>query len=138
MEDLRIKITKVPTWIATINMGCQIGYTVKQHSIDEIHQFITEIQFEIGNSLNVKLSAKVTPCFIVFMGQEEPSVSIEFIQYPKFQYAIEDLKKAVEQFAEKLIQKAQQNRIVIVFQEETLMLEINNEINPKIKIQNEK
>lgn len=134
MSELKINSIEVATWYATITMGCQIGYTDNKLSIDAIHQIITDIQFEIDQSLNVKLSAKVTPCSIVFMGQVESSVSIEFIQYPKFQYPVKSLKKAVLLFAEKLIIKAQQNRIVIVFQKKTLMLEINNEIDPKIKV----
>jgi len=135
MEKELIKATSVSTWKAAITMGCQIGYSNKQHSIKQIHQIITAIQLEIDKLLNIKLSAKVTPCSIVFMGQEESSVSIEFIQYPKFQYAVNDLEKAVKQFAEKLIIEAQQNRIVIVFTDKTVMMEITDQINPKIKIE---
>lgn len=132
MNNVGIAETRVPTWQATITMGRNRGYSNKLISIEEITEIITKIQLEITKQLDVKLSAKLTECTIVFSGQNEPSVTIDFIQYPKFQYKETKLKEAVIQFTKQLMNLCCQNRMVVVFQDETIMFEKSIEIDPKI------
>ena len=46
----------------------------------------------------------------------------------------EILKKAIMSLTEILMQKLEQNRVVIVFSDETIMVENNTEIDPTIKL----
>ncbi|WP_016990237.1 hypothetical protein [Flavobacterium sp. ACAM 123] len=87
-------------------------------------------QEQIKKEFDVALSTKLTLCEIVFLGQEEPSVSLDFIQYPKFPTEEVLLKKAIIQLVKLLMENLDQNRTVIVFQEETICLE---KIDPKIQ-----
>lgn len=80
------------------------------------------------------LSAKVSLCEIICLGQEEPSATIEFIQYPKFIYEEELLKASIIFFTERVQQALEQNRTVIVFDDETIMLEKTNNIDPNINL----
>ena len=88
----------------------------------------------IKEKYNVLLSVKIRQCEIVFLGQEELSVELEFIQYPKFLQEEKELKKAIISLTEILMLKLEQNRVVIVFKDDTIMLEQNENINPDIEI----
>lgn len=102
-NHIEIIETRVPTWEATITMGLNRGYSNELISMEEITNTITKIQLEIAEKLDIKLSAKLTECTMVFAGQNEPSITINFIQYPKFQYKESELKKAVIQFTKQLL-----------------------------------
>lgn len=91
-------------------------------------------QIEIKNKFEVVLSAKLRECQILCLGQEEASIELEFIQYPKFQKDEEILKKGILLLTEILTNKFEQNRVVIVFSDETIMLEQNIQIDPAIKL----
>ncbi|MDA3907020.1 MAG: hypothetical protein PF484_13190 [Bacteroidales bacterium] len=123
----------MPTWKASITIGRNTGYTDIQISVDSIIEAISEIQKEIANTKNIKLSVKLTECIIVLVGQNEPSVTIDFIQYPKFPYSESELKESITLFAKRLMDVLSQNRIVVVFPDETIMLEQNDGIYPRIK-----
>ena len=70
----------------------------------------------------------------MFLGQEEPSIELTFIQYPKFQKEEKELKKAIIDLIEGMMIKLAQNRVVIVFTDETIMLEKSDKIDPNIKL----
>lgn len=130
---INVNTVTAPTWKASVTMGRNIGYSNELILIDEITETIAIVQQEIANQLKVKLSAKLTQCIIVFAGQKEHSVTLDFIQYPKFLYEESKLKEAVLQFTMKLMVRFNQNRIVVVFLDETIMLEQSDTIDPKIK-----
>lgn len=56
-------------------------------------QELLNAQIEIGEKYEVVLTAKVRECDILRLGQEEPLIELDFIQYAKFQKNIELLKK---------------------------------------------
>ena len=70
----------------------------------------------------------------MFLGQDEPSVTLSFINYPKFPVKEDAFKKGVSFIAEELIRELKQNRTVIVFNNETLMLEKSDEIDKNIDL----
>ena len=78
------------------------------------------------------MSASVTPCEIVLSGQVEPHLKLEFINYPKFPMPEADFKKEIELLTVFLMQKLKQNRVVIVYHNETKMYEQNKNIDPRI------
>jgi hypothetical protein len=91
-------------------------------------------QREIYEEFNIGLSAKISSCEILFLGQEEPSIELQFIQYPKFLHEEFLLKKAIVKLTELMMIELEQNRVVIVFTDEIIMLEQSNEIDPNIQL----
>ena len=75
---------------------------------------------------------KLTACEILFLGQEEPSLTLSIIQYPKFPQPETILKEAFTKLITKLMIDLEQNRIVVQFPDETIMLEQTDAIDHKI------
>lgn len=122
------------TFKAQVTFGLHKGYSNELINIDSFKQELLNSQIEIKDKFKVVLSIKLRQCEILCLGQEEPSIELEFIQYPKFQKDEEILKKAILSLTEILMLKMEQNRVVIVFSDETIMLEQNKQIDPTIKI----
>ncbi len=122
------------TFRATITIGLFKGYTQEVISWNILKNEITSIQNKIKTKFDIVLSAKLYACEIICLGQEEPSVSIEFIQYPKFITEEKLLKNAIIEFTEEIQNALEQNRVVIVFEDETIMIEKTSAIDPKIKM----
>ena len=121
------------TFTAHFTLGLYSGYSDKVISIDSLKTILTEGQERVREESNIFLSAKLSFCHIVFLGQDEPSVEIQFIQYPKFPADENQLKAAINDLAIYMLEKLEQNRTVIVFSDETIMIEQTSEIDPKIK-----
>ncbi len=125
---------KCKTFSAQITIGLVRGYTKKSISVPEFKKALLKAQENINIQYKIKLSAKLTRCEILFLGQEEPSVDLQFIQYPKFPQEESALKKAIMHLTEQLMEALDQNRVVIVFSDETIMLEQTGAIDPKIQL----
>ena len=124
----------IKTFTATATIGLYKAYSNELISIIDFKKILYKAQEQIKKEFDVALSTKLTLCEIVFLGQEEPSVSLDFIQYPKFPTEEVLLKKAIIQLVKLLMENLDQNRTVIVFQEETICLEKSKGIDPEIKI----
>lgn len=129
-----MNIVTCKTFRANITVGLHKGYTNDLISWQIFKNEITKVQQLVKDKFNIVLSAKIYQCEIVCLGQEEPSATIEFIQYPKFQIEEEKLKNAILYFTEQLQTILEQNRVVIVFNDETIMLEKSSNIDPAIKL----
>jgi hypothetical protein len=66
------------------------------------------------------------------LGEEEPSMELQFIQYPKFPHEEAELKKELIIRTELMMIELEQKRVVIVFTDETIMLEQSDSIDPNI------
>lgn len=122
------------TFTAQATIGLYKGYTSELITLKEFKTALLSVQKMVDNELEIKLSTKITLCEIVFLGQEEQSVTLDFIQYPKFPIEEEKLKQAILFLVEKLMLTLQQNRVTIIFLTETIMLEQCNEIDPRVKL----
>ena len=122
------------TFTAQITIGMMKGYSTELIKLNILREELLNAQRIITQKHNVVLSTKIRHCEIVFLGQEEQSIEREFIQYPKFLQAEKDLKKAIIMLAEILMLKLEQNRVVIVFKDDTIMLEQSGKIDPDIII----
>jgi len=129
-----MKKTIYKTFIAQITIGLYKEYSKERFSLVEFKKALDFAQRKIKSEYNIALSVKVTLCEIVFLGQEEPSVNLQFIQYPKFPQEVSVLKKAIVKLTELLMLKMKQNRVVIVFTDETIMLEQSDAIDPNITL----
>ena len=128
-----MNIKKCATITASAVIGLNRGYTNQTISTNELKNAVQKIQIELRDKRDLYLSVKITACEILFLGQDEPSVTLDFIQYPKFQYKEEKWKEAVLFFIEKIIDELEQNRTVIIFPDTTFMLEKSENIDPKIE-----
>ncbi|WP_295333017.1 hypothetical protein [Flavobacterium sp.] len=122
------------TFTAVATLGLLKGYTSQPISLSNFKKELQIGQKAVLDTTGVALITKVTPCEIVFLGQEEPSVTLEWIQYPKFSTDEVLLKKAIIHLVELLMAALEQNRTVIVFADETICLEKSGAIDPRIKL----
>ena len=110
---------------ATVTVGLEYGYDKLEINKSEIIGFIQEYQNKLIEEKRIHLSCSVTECSIVLSGQFEPHLKLGFINYPKFPLEHDILKTEIEELTEKLMEEFHQNRIVIEYLDETVMLEIN-------------
>lgn len=125
------------TFTAVATLGLLRGYTNQPISLSDFKKELQIGQKTVVDTTGVALSTQLTPCEIVFLGQEEPSVTLEWIQYPKFPTDEVLLKKAIIYLVELLMAALEQNRTVIVFADETICLEKSAAIDPRIKLNSE-
>jgi hypothetical protein len=129
-----MKIIKNKTFTANAVIGLVRGYSQKKISIVEFKKVLLSAQQKIREQHEIGLSIKLSSTEIIFLGQEEPSIDLQIIQYPKFPQTEEVLKKVFLELIEILMLELEQNRVVIVFTEETIMLEQSEAIDPNIQI----
>jgi len=121
-----------PTFIATVTIGMQLGYSKQFYQKSQFIRILQEFQQQQITERKVYLSACVSECEIIMSGQVEPHLKLDFINYPKFPLEEKQFKNEVELLSIHLMNELNQNRIVIVFHNETKMFEKNKEIDPRI------
>ena len=127
-----MKITTVPTFTAEISIGLQKGYSNDLFSKEELIKVLQTYQKKLIKEKEIYLSANISECEIVLSGQIEPHLKLNFINYPKFPLDEVTFKKEVELLTKYLMNELSQNRIVIIYHNETKMIEYNEQIDPRI------
>ncbi|WP_367772502.1 hypothetical protein AB3G33_02980 [Flavobacterium sp. WC2421] len=127
-----MKTKAIKTFTAVITLGLEIGYSKELYKKGFFIQTLQEYQRHRIDEASIYLSASITECIIVLSGQEEKHIRLEFINYPKFPLEVEVFKNEIIKLGSHLLKKLQQNRSVIVFTDETIMLEIDEAIDPRI------
>lgn len=125
--------TSINTFTATITLGLDIGYSNEQYDKKHLINELQKYQKKRIDEANIYLSASISECHIVLSGQNEKHIKLEFINYPKFPMDVEVFKKEIVKLGSHLLNKLQQNRTVIIFPDETIMLEVDKGIDPRIK-----
>ena len=128
-----MKFLKIKTFTATAVIGLLKGYSSEAITLTEFKSVLLGAQKEIFKKYCIGLSIKLSTTEILFLGQNEPSIDLQIIQYPKFPQTEETLKKAFIQLIEIMMQELEQNRVVIVFSDETIMMERTDSIDPNIQ-----
>ena len=126
--------TSVEPFRAKVTFGLNKGYTAEVINRDD---FIKKIQIYQDNLIRedkIYLSVSISETSIVLNGQNEPHLILNFINYPKFPLDPIVLKIQIQKLIEKMMILFEQNRVVIEFIDETVMLEYSSDIDPKIKI----
>lgn len=123
------------TFTASITIGLKRMYSKINITELEFKKALLDAQKKIKKEYKIELSAKVSSCEILFLGQDEPSTELEFIQYPKFPQKESALKNVIVELTKIMMLKLEQNRVVIVFTDETIMLEQSDAIDPTIQLQ---
>ncbi len=127
------KISTKP-FSATINIGLENGYEKTPIDKSEIIKHIQTYQDILIKEKGLYLSCSISHCDIVLSGQIEPHLKIGFIDYPKFHIKHDVLKREIENLTKGLMSAFNQNRVVIEFDDETVMFEESIEVDDRIKI----
>lgn len=122
----------VDSYSGTITVGLQKGYSDSLISKHDFVDCLREYQKSRASGSQVYLSASVTECDIVLNDQVEPHLKLEFINYPKFPLSYSVFKQEVIDCGVYLMEMMEQNRIVIVFTDETIMLEKSEQVDPRV------
>ncbi|MDC1227075.1 hypothetical protein N8013_05430 [Algibacter sp.] len=128
-----MNIIRTESLQATITIGLELGYTKEVYSKDLLIKELQAYQQKRIDAAGIYLSASVSECSIVLSGQKEPHLKLEFINYPKFPLTTKVFKKEIVDLGAYLLDKMQQNRTVVVFTDETIMLELDEAIDTRIK-----
>lgn len=128
-----MKTKSIKTFTAIITLGLEIGYSKEHYNKQYLINELQEYQKQRIDKANIYLSAAISECNIVLSGQDEKHLKLEFINYPKFPLEVEVFKNEIIKLGSHLLNKMQQNRTVIVFPDETIMLEVDEGIDPRIK-----
>jgi hypothetical protein len=127
MERISIK-----SFSAVLTIGLELGYDKVKIEESEIIAFLQAYQDELIKNKQIYLSASITHCTIVLSGQIEPHLKISFINYPKFELSPPVLKHEIEELSKQLMLTFKQNRVVIEYLDETIMLEKSADLDPRI------
>ena len=131
---MKIKETKIKTFQASIFIGLEYGYTQKQIDENLVIESLSELQKQLSAEKNIFLSASVSKTNIVLNDQNEQHLKIDFINYPKFPLDENIFKDEVLIIGKELMKQFEQNRILIIYTDETVMLEQSNKNDPRILI----
>ena len=123
----------IKTFTAVITLGLEIGYSKEHYNKEYLINELQKYQKQRIDEAIIYLSASISECNIVLSGQNEKHIKLEFINYPKFPLEVEVFKNEIIKLGSHLLNKMQQNRTVIVFPDETIMLEVDEGIDPRIK-----
>ena len=129
---MKIKETKIKTFQASIFIGLEYGYTQKQINENLVIESLSELQKQLSAEKNIFLSASVSKTNIVLNDQNEQHLKIDFINYPKFPLDKNIFKDEVLIIGKELMKQFKQNRILIIYTDETIMLEQSNKTDPRI------
>ncbi len=130
-KEIRTEIS-IPTFTASFCIGLQKGYSDELYTKSEFIKELQSYQNQLIKENGIYLSVSLSTCDIVLSNQIEPHIRFDFINYPKFEMNPENLKIEIIKLANYLMDKFIQNRIVIVFNENTLLIENSIEIDPRI------
>lgn len=133
--SMKIKETKIKTFQASIFIGLEIGYTQKPIDENLVVQSLSELQKQLSEHKNLFLSASVSKTVIVLNDHKEPHLKIDFVNYPKFPLEESIIKDEVVNIAKHLMKEFEQNRVLVVTTDETIMLEFSEDIDPRINNQ---
>ncbi len=135
---MEIKRKTSKPFSANITIGLNSGYADDKTDKSTFVKCLQTYQEQLIKEKGIYLSASVSDCNIIMSGQNEPHLKLQFINYPKFPLEGQVLKREIEKLARHLMSEFKQNRIVIEFSDETVMLEASDEIDPRITFKTSK
>jgi hypothetical protein len=106
-----------PTFTANIYVGLRHGYAGEYSSVDDVRQWLQKF------CNDVKLGVTLTPTEFIYVDGGEPGVIVGLIQYPRFPRPVDTIKTVARAIAQGLMDLCHQERVSIVFSDETVMLE---------------
>lgn len=108
---------RLDTFTANIYLGLRHGYSDTISSVDEVRIWLQSF------CNTIKVGVTLTPTEFIYVDGREPGVIIGLINYPRFPRSEEDIKAIAIGMTKGLMESFHQERISIVFSNETIMLE---------------
>jgi hypothetical protein len=118
---------------AKVTLGLERGYTQAKIDRQEIIRSIQNYQNRLIAEKQFYLSISISDCQIVLGDHIEPHLQLHFINYPKFPQPETILKSEIENLTQHLMKEFDQNRVVVEYPDETVMFEVEEEVDPRIK-----
>lgn len=118
---------------AKVTLGLERGYTQTKIDKKEITRCIQTYQKRLITEKKFYLSVSLSECQIVLGDHIEPHLNLNFINYPRFPQEEQILKTEIENLTQHLMKEFDQNRVVVEYMDETVMFEMGEEVDPRIK-----
>lgn len=116
---------------ARVNFGLNRGYSEELIPKEDILRDIQIYQSKLLSQKNIHLSVSISDSLVVLLKQREPHLVLNFINYPRFPLEEPVIKSEIENIIQYLMSVFDQNRVVIEYRDETVMLEYSEEVDPK-------
>ncbi|MGB0778314.1 MAG: hypothetical protein ACPGR7_09830 [Flavobacteriaceae bacterium] len=117
---------------ASASFGLKRHYSQDYISFEEFIDRLQYTQRIVKQNYDLDLSVQVTQTQIVLHKHQEPHVRLDFINYPQFPTEIKYLKNIITYFVEFLATQLMQNRVVINFPDEHLMISKSDQLDPGV------
>jgi hypothetical protein len=121
-------MTRVPTFTATVYAGLRVGADLLSVSAAEaiVQQFVDDVK----NTPDVPGGCvTVTQTTYIYGGGSEPGVAVGFINYPRVPSDPIAIRARAERLASLLLAGLGQQRVTVVFPDETVMLSAADQVH---------
>lgn len=108
---------RLDTFTANIYLGLQHGYSGEFSTVEEVRAWLQNYCNE------QKLGVTLTPTEFIYVDGGEPGVIVGLINYPRFPKSVETIKYMALIIAQGLMRLCHQERVSVVFSDETIMVE---------------
>ncbi len=112
----------LPSWWANIYVGLKCKDKGITFDIEDLRWTCQEYCNQIG------FCVSFTPTTFIYSNGNEPGVIVGCIQYPRFPKPDAENKERVTELARRLQRASEQYRVTIVFPDEVVMLERENDV----------
>jgi len=134
---MEISRKSIEPFHARVSIGLNRHYSDELLLKEDVIKAIQAYQAKLISERDVYLAVSISDALIVLRNQKEPHLILNFINYPRFPLNDADLKSEIENLVKHLMAKFSQNRVVIEFNDETVMLDKSIEIDPRIVANNQ-
>lgn len=113
----------IKTFEAKATLGLKVGYSEELISLNQVKETIKKVASSLDG---YTFSGTLTPSEIIVAGKKEYKESCVLIEtsiYPRFPQEKDDFKKEFIKFIGKLAEELKQERVSIIFTDESLMIE---------------
>lgn len=126
------KIRNTKPYIGTINIGLQKGYTGEYYEKSDYINFIKQWQLERTADRKLMFSTAVYEFDFVCGNLTEKHLAIRFVNYPKQTVSKKEFRRTVNDLAQQMSYRFEQNRILVEYTDRTFLFEQTATTDPKI------
>jgi len=127
-----MEIISAKRFFATLTIGLRMGYTTEPIPIAAVYDELRRLQDQLIKEKQLYLSANCYESTIVLLGHREPHLNIKFINYPRFPIEEDIFKTEVKSLAGQLMKCLNQNRVLIEFDSEIIMIQESEWVDGRI------
>lgn len=126
------KIKNTKPYIGTINIGLQKGYTGEYYEKSDYINYIKQWQLERTADRKLMFSTAVYEFDFVCGNLTEKHLAIRFVNYPKQTVSKKEFRRTVNDLAQQMSYRFEQNRILVEYTDRTFLFEQTATTDPKI------